>query len=101
MATQDEKERAAKVYQVDAVESRVKAVETFLSTIDIKMDRILDNQVTSKQLEEKLETAIREIHLEYGPLKSNITWFTRAVILEGLVIAGQIIVTLSLLANRG
>lgn len=101
MATQDEKERAAKVYQVDAVESRVKAVETFLSTLDIKMDRLLDNQVTSKQLEEKLETAIREIHLEYGPMKNNITWFTRAVILEGLVIAGQIIVTLSLLANKG
>lgn len=86
--SQDELEQPAKVYQLDAVESKVDQAIIKLDTLIAQTSSV----VTHAQLAAELKEAKKEIHLTYGPMKENLKWFTRAVILEGLAILAQVII---------
>lgn len=49
-------------------------------------------EVVKSDLKAILDDEIEKVHLEYAPLKKNITWFIRALILEGIAIIGQAII---------
>lgn len=96
--SQAELESPAKVYQLDAVDSKV---ETVLQ----KLDEVLSNTkgvatvsdvtaATDKALSEAKEYTndeISKVHLTYGPMKNNLAWFTRLVLGQGVVIVIQLI----------
>ncbi len=83
--SQGESEQPAKVYQLDAVQTQVDALGRQLNE---KMDKILE-QTSTLVTEERLKDEVAKIHLKYGPMKSNITWFTRTLV---ITIIGQIVV---------
>jgi hypothetical protein len=103
--SQDELEQPAKVYQLDALEAKVDVVIG-------KLDEIRNNTsglVSQIQLENmkigidnQLREEVEKIHLEYRPLKKNITWFIRAMVLEGIAIIGQAVIMVFLyISSRG
>lgn len=93
--SQAESEQPAKVYQLDAVMNKVLEVNG-------KLDMLLTQTsglVTTSQLSaseqntnEKIKEEVEKIHLEYGPLKRNISWLFRTIIGEAAVIIGEVIV---------
>lgn len=92
--SQDESEQPAKVYQLDAVEGKVDQAIVKLNTIlDQTSGLVTVTQLsaTEKVLKEQIEEEVEKIHLEYGPMKRNITWFIRALVLEGVAIIGQLV----------
>ena len=97
--SQQELEQPAKVYQLDAVDAKVNDVLTKLDTVINQTRGVVtaEQLVTTRKeiLEEvskKIEASEKSINLKYGPMKSNLTWFTRLVISQGVVILGGIVV---------
>jgi len=91
-STQDELEKPAKVYQLNAVESKVDQALTLLNTLVIQTNGLITSsqlECAKKEIYDKMATDKTEIDLKYGPLKKNITWFSRAMIVEGIAIIGQ------------
>lgn len=106
--TQNELESPAKVYQLDAVESKVDNVLNKLeevlqqtkgvaTTADVKLS--MDEAV--KESKEYTDGEVKKVHLTYGPMKANLTWFTRAVIGQGIVIALQFILAIIIWLSIG
>lgn len=107
--SQRESEQAAKVYQLDAIQSRVDAIEKQMTkgfdTVQESLKALLlksNSQVTPQQLADNitalkstLEEAIADteekIHLEYGPIKENNKWLIRAIATQGIIILGQVL----------
>ncbi len=94
-------EAPAKNYQVQELSNSV-------SRIEGKLDTTLKNQVTPAEFnmlkiafDEKLKTQRTEIDLTYGPLASNLRWFTRAIIMAFLVMLGNIVATVLLIMSKG
>jgi hypothetical protein len=95
--SQEELEQPAKVYQLMATDAKV---DQALAKLDVLINQTgslvtlsqLDS--TKKELEEqfneRLSTEAKNIHLEYGPMKKNLTWFVRLAIsgLVGIIIQG-------------
>jgi len=91
--SQQESEQPAKVYQLDAVDSKV-------DTINDKLDKLLEQTsglVTTSQLshsekeiKEYVDDVIDKVHLEYRPFKRNASWLVKLVIgqIVTLVIVG-------------
>lgn len=99
--TPDDMEKPAKRWEVAAVSRQQEAQSKQLQSIDLKIDKLLENQVTSqhvddkiKVVDDKLDNAVKAIHLRYGPLVSNIRWVTRALITAILGILANVIVQL-------
>jgi hypothetical protein len=103
--TQQESEQPAKVYQLDALEAKVDVVIG-------KLDEIRDNtsgmvtqsqlEATKLSLENKIDEEVKKIHLEYRPMKKNITWFTRSIVVQGVAILGQAVMMAFLwMTSRG
>lgn len=94
--SQEELEQPAKVYQLNSVETKVDAM-------NLKLDTLLTQTstfVSQSQLQEILNERDKKIHLVYGPMKRNLTWFIRTSIVEALAIAGQgVIIFLSIIGN--
>lgn len=85
--TQAELEQPVKGYQLDAVEAKVDQAL-------IKLDSVIQQTqgiVTRAELEREIKDAKKEVHLEYGPMKKNLDWFIKAIVLEGFAIIGQVI----------
>ena len=115
--TQQELEQAVKGYQLDAVQSKVDAIEKQMTegfqTVNDSLKALLlksNSQVTPQQLadnitalkntvEDQMREEINKIHLEYGPIKENNKWFLRAVIGQGIVILGLALFTLAVTGN--
>jgi hypothetical protein len=103
--TQKELEQVVKGYQLDALEVKVDAVlgkldEIKNNTSGLVSQRQLDDMTLGidKQIQEEVE----KIHLEYKPLKKNITWFVRAMVLEAIAIVGQgVIMVVLYISSRG
>lgn len=94
-------EEPAKNWQIAAVEKRLDMQEQLSRNIDSKLDRILEKQITSQHLEDRLksqrlafEASIREIQLKYDPYISNARWATRAIVLAALTVFGTIAIDL-------
>jgi len=85
--TQDELEQPAKVYQLDAVESKVDIVLVKLDELSQKTSGL----VTQTQLETRMSDEVQKIHLEYQPMKKNLSRFTWLAVGEGVAIVGQVI----------
>lgn len=105
--TQSELEKEAKVYQVEAIGQRVKSLENILPGLDAKLDKLIQNQITVQQLsdlnksfEEKLQNAIKSVHLEYGPLKKNASKFTWLIIAGAVAIIEQLAVGYEILFRK-
>ncbi len=89
--SQEESEQPAKVYQLDAVDFKV-------NQINDKLDKLLEQTsglVTPSQLKAVedsikayVDDEVEKVHLEYGPLKRNVTWLLRTMIgaLVGIVL---------------
>lgn len=112
--TQQESEKAAKVYQLDAIQEQVSALKDQMSegfnTVNSSVQALLvksNSQVTPQQLadnitavnkttEEKIKEEVKKIHLTYGPIKDNNKWFIRAIIGQGIIILFMALFTLSI-----
>ena len=93
--SQEELEKAAKVYQVNAVEAKVDQVLKTLNTIVEQtkgLVTITQLDEARKELKASIKEEIEKIHLEYGPMKRNLGWFIKVSIVEGLLILGQIVI---------
>jgi hypothetical protein len=81
--TQQESEQPAKVYQLDAVESKVDAALNKLDTV-ITQTRglVTETQLSAvkKEMEEYVDSEISKVHLEYRPTKRNAAWLVKLVI---------------------
>ncbi len=110
MATksQDELEAPAKVYQLDAVDKKVDDALKLLQDIlnqtkgvathaDLEQSR-KDGEANAKNYTDE---EIKKVHLTYGPMKNNLTWFTRAVIAQGIVIVAQMIIAILIFLSLG
>lgn len=99
--TQQESEQGVKVYQLDAVESKVDSIQSDVKLLLIQTSTF----VTASQLEANRLEAIKyadniakEVDLKYEPMKKNLTWFTRTTI--GLAI-GVVVQGIVLFAKLG
>lgn len=96
-ASQQELEQPAKVYQLNAVETKV-------DTALLKLDALLTQtsslisvaQLDAAKAEIRFEIAeeIKKIHLTYGPMKKNLGWFVKLVIgaVVGIIIQGAVLI---------
>ncbi len=94
--TQSELEQPAKVYQLEAVDAKLTTVIEKLNTIANQtagLVTLAQLDAAIKAQDERVKEAEDKIHLTYGPVKDNLTWFTRTVIIEGIVIMAQLILT--------
>lgn len=92
--TQSESEQPAKVYQLDAVESKVDVALSKLNTIITQTSGLVtESQLSAvkKEVEDHTDEEIKKVHLVYGPMKRNISWFVKAIIGQGIVITGGIV----------
>lgn len=95
--SQQESEQPAKVYQLDAVDAKVDAING-------KIDKLLEQTsglVTTGQLsqaekavKEYVTDEIQKVHLEYRPFKRNASWLVKLVI--GQIIAAFIVGAITL-----
>lgn len=99
---QDESEQPAKVYQLDAVENKVDQAITKLDTILNQTSGLVtvsQLSTTERQLKDQIEEEVEKIHLKYGPLKRNVSWFIKVAVVQGLAIIGQAII-LFIISNK-
>jgi hypothetical protein len=99
--SQEELEQPAKVYQLAATDAKV---DQALAKLDVLINQtgslvtLAHLDTTKKELEEtfneRLSTEVKNIHLEYGPMKRNLTWFVRVAVssLVVIVIEGILLV---------
>lgn len=89
--TQAESEQPAKVYQLDAVESKVDRALDLLDTVvrntsglvsETRLSQVVDK--VNEETDEKIAESEKKIHLEYRPFKTAAYW------LAGIVVAGLI-----------
>lgn len=103
--TQQESEQPAKVYQLDALEAKVDVVIGKLDEIKNNTAGLVSQsqlESTKLSLESKIKEAEEKIHLEYRPLKKNIAWFLKAMVIEGIAILGQIVIMVFMwISTRG
>lgn len=99
LRSQQESEQPAKVYQLDAVESKLNDALTKLDTVINQTKGVVTSEqlVTAKkeileEVDKRIEISTEAIHLEYRPMKQNLTWFVRAVIGQGIVIIAGFVV---------
>lgn len=97
--SQSELEQPAKVYQLDALESKVNDVLVKLDTVITQTKGVVTQEQLDtvkkdiyKEIAEKIEESESRIGLKYDPMQDNLKWFIRAVIGQGVVIIGGIIV---------
>jgi hypothetical protein len=100
--SQEELEKPAKVYQLNALSSEF---ITMKREVTEKLDTIVNNtksNVTQAQLDKKIEEAecrvttsltneVKKIHLTYSPMKKDIKWAIYAVVVVILGIVGDIV----------
>lgn len=107
--TQEESEQPAKVYQLDAVDSKVenltKEMRTSFDQVNKNLNTLIvksESQVTPQQLsdnvlsvkaalENQVKEEVEKIHLEYRPIKDNNKWLIRFIAGQGIAIVGQIV----------
>lgn len=92
---QDESEQPAKVYQLDAVESKVDEAISKLDTIlnqTSGLVTVVQLSTSERQVKDQLKEEIEKVHLEYGPMKRNVSWFIKASVVEGIAIIGQAVI---------
>lgn len=81
--SQNESEQPAKVYQLDAVDSKVEQALGMLNKV-LEQTSGLATQAElialEKSIREYVDDEVKKVHLEYGPMKKNATWFVRLVI---------------------
>jgi hypothetical protein len=103
--TQKEYEQPAKVYQLDALEAKVDVVIGKLDEIKNNTSGMVSQaqlDSTKDSLDRKIEEEVEKIHLEYRPMKKNISWFIKAMVLEGIAILGQFAIMAFLwISSRG
>lgn len=103
--TQKEFEQPAKVYQLEALEAKVdvaisKPDDIINQTSGLVSQSQLEN--TRYILDTKIDDEIKKIHLQYQPMKKNLSWFIKAMVLEGIAIIGQgIIMVFIWISSRG
>jgi hypothetical protein len=105
--TQAESEQPAKVYQLDAVETKVDEALGKLDTLIKQTKGVVTIEQLSVQkkeildeVDEKIAGEVQLIHAEYKPTKDNLIWFVRLIVAQGVVIVGGI-VTAVLLWPKG
>lgn len=91
----ENKEKPAKVWQVDAVQSQLVSLAKTLESVSVKQDVMLERQVTQKYVDDKIESVKRDMKSEhkllrqkYDPYVDNAKWLTRTLI---VAIIGQIV----------
>ena len=89
--SQTESEQPAKVYQLDAVESKVDRALDLLDTVVRNTSGLVSEtrltqvrEEIDKDVDEKIEESEKKIHLEYRPFKAAAYW------LAGIVVAGLV-----------
>jgi hypothetical protein len=117
--TQEESEQPAKVYQLDALSDKFDNFERQANTefADIKesLKTLLlktDTQVTPQQLNDNLlaldkkhsnalDEEVKKIHLEYSPVKKNISKALWLIVGTIFAVIGQLIVFVITLQSKG
>lgn len=107
--SQSELEQPAKVYQLEALESKVSDALVKLDTIITQTKGVVtQEQLDSaknelkKHTEEKVKESEKKIHLRYSPMQDNLKWFVRAVIGQGIVIiAGLVVAAIAFFGPKG
>lgn len=86
--TQTESEQPAKVYQLDAVESKVDRALSLLDTVVRNTsDLVSETRLTSVKkdiddsVDEKIKESEKKIHLEYRPFKTAAYWLAGIVVI--------------------
>lgn len=116
--TQKELEQPAKNYQIEAVENNLKnltnemrsnftTVNQNIQTLITKSEGQVSPQTFQESLtalrtsiEQRIEEEVEKIHLRYAPMKDNLKWLLRTVVVTTIGILGQIMFTLYIV-NRG
>lgn len=81
--SQQELEQPAKMYQLNAVETKVDTALKMLDTIVTQTAGLVtaDQLAALKlELENKIAAEIKDVHKEYSPMKKNLGWFVKLVI---------------------
>lgn len=101
MSEPEDMERPAKRWEIKAVTTEQAVQGKQLETINLKLDRLLESQVTSqhvddkiKIVDDKLENAVKAVHNKYDPVLDNVKWLTRALIVAIFGVLANIVVQL-------
>lgn len=93
--SQKELEQTVKGYQIQPLVSELKSVNKKVDTIlGLTSGLVTQAQLENSEARNKAYTddEIEKVHLEYGPMKRNIDWMTKALVVEGIAIVGQVII---------
>lgn len=92
MKSAEEMEQAAKRWEVASVSKAVETQGKQLDNIELKVDKLLDGQVTHQSVDEKLKTLKESIHGRYDPIADNVKWVTRALILAVIGLITNVVI---------
>lgn len=89
--TIEEMEQPPKRWEVEVVAKAVEAQGKQLEGIDVKLDQILDRQVTPQLVDDKLSNLrerfnneIKAVYSKYDPIVDNVKWLTRVLVVAVL-----------------
>lgn len=88
---QTELEQPAKNYQLKAVEAELKHISEKINVVINQTNGLATTvalEEAQKDMKDYVDNKVELVHSEYGPLKRNVTWFTKTLI--GAVI-GQVV----------
>lgn len=94
MKSAEEMEQAAKRWEVASVSKAVETQGKQLDNIELKVDRLLDGQVTHQLVDDKLSVLKESIHTRYDPYVDNVKWVTRALVLAVIGLVANIAIQL-------
>ncbi len=89
--TIEEMEQPPKRWEVEVVSKAVEAQGEQLKGIDVKLDQILERQVTPQLVDDKIgnlkdrfDNEIKAVYSKYDPIVDNVKWLTRVLVVAVL-----------------
>lgn len=82
--SQQDLEQPAKVYQLDAVETKVDQLLTEVRNISQSVNGVVTNSQLEARLQQFKEDMITDVDLKYGPIKKG-AWYVAGTVVVGIV----------------
>lgn len=95
--SQQDLEQPAKVYQLDAVETKVDQLLAEVKSISQSVNGVITNSQLEARLQQFKEDINNDVDLKYGPIKNG-AWFVVGAVIVGVI--AQVVLNLLNLGGK-